>query len=148
MLPWETKPPPGQCDDGFWVRCCTNTDGRTYCLPRWYNPANLAIFGTQVIGGEQSALPTVGDLTSGLYKPPDPAADAGAAYAAAREKGYKGTPAEFAAEWARYKESQKGYLDKLGDQFRPDAKGFDKLLTYTAVGLGAGVAWAWYKGTK
>lgn len=146
MLPWETKPPPGQCDDGTWVKCCTDTDGRTFCLPRWYNPLNVPIFVQQLIWGEHSALPTVGNLSTGVgvLSPADP----GAAYADARDKGYKGTPEQFAAEWARYQESQKGYIEKLGDQFRPQAAGFGKLLTYAAVGLGAGVAWAWYKGAK
>jgi hypothetical protein len=86
---FDRKPPPGQCDGGWLIECCTSVQGETTCRPPGWNllagkPSGGGAFG---IGEANPALEELSPQEG---------------YIRARELGYTGSPADFAAEWEAY----------------------------------------------
>ena len=98
---FETTPPPGSCDGGSVIECCTDPQGQTTCAPTvpWFVPlaAGQAVFGKHDY--EFQAAP---DRVKRWVFDEDTPTDPKLAYVQARGRGYAGTPEQFNAEWAEY----------------------------------------------
>ena len=81
-----TSPPPGECDDGVFVECCTDLAGRTLCGPTGWS---LLVPPLAVAAQVQEWIQ--------LWKQQELSEQE--AYALARQQGYTGSPGEFATEW-------------------------------------------------
>jgi len=126
-----TKPPPGECDGGRFIECCTDVAGRTECSATalgWAIPGvGLAVAARRQATARQWAEP-----------PRDPTEQD---YLEAKAAGYAGTSAEFVEEWQR-EGVGRGYLDKLFPTTSPIPNAW--LLVGGAVAGGA-AAYFWGK---
>ena len=100
-----TKPPPGECDGGRFIECCTDVAGRTECAATalgWAIPGvGLAVAARRQATARQWAEP-----------PRDPTEKD---YLEAKAAGYAGTSAEFVEEWQREGIEQKEKHHKHSD---------------------------------
>jgi hypothetical protein len=93
---FESDPPPGQCDDGWFVECCADAQGAITCAPTaktLFAAGPLAV-GQGLWGGH--------DVGRYRWQASELSDDLPTAYRLAVEDGYTGTPEAFAERWNAY----------------------------------------------